>query len=398
MSLNGYEETALAEQEEEDEGEEDMTHETETTSTALETPQQGEDDDEHTATGADRNPSAAQEEDDSFTVDSPTQVTGVQSTPKLSATTSRQKDVVATSGGGRRGFKTSTTSAASLRSPSPRKYTGRNPLALSRSSQPGPSTPKSAQRMQSSPFEPDSAFKPPPSTTRRQQRPQNHNNDPLMHRGVLDKNYRVQATPHTQRRQRAHQANPPPTKTTPQTTTTKTQAWDDSPDSSPALAAPQLRSDLFSPAKPRTPGLSVLTPQRGRAPTTSTGRHLFSPADKTYAATTTSRQSHLFSSAAAFSDDEDDEDDAADAMSPPKTLQFHVPASRLVQTPAREASRRIVEDLLLTAGADETGDEGEEEGWEGMEGREGKGEGGLSPSVMARAAAVGLGEDDDDTF
>ena len=35
-------------------------------------------------------------------------------------------------------------------------------------------------------------------------------------------------------------------------------------------------------------------------------------------------------------------------------MQFHVPQSRLVQTPAREASKKIVEDLLLTAGADDT--------------------------------------------
>ena len=59
-------------------------------------------------------------------------------------------------------------------------------------------------------------------------------------------------------------------------------------------------------------------------------------------------------------------------MSPPKTIQFSLPQSRLLQTPgmyhrtqekirtdiyeAREASQRIVEDLLATAGAglDET--------------------------------------------
>jgi DASH complex subunit ASK1 len=44
-------------------------------------------------------------------------------------------------------------------------------------------------------------------------------------------------------------------------------------------------------------------------------------------------------------------------MSPPKTMQFYVPQSRLMQTPAREASKRIVEDLLLTAGADGTDDD-----------------------------------------
>ena len=122
------------------------------------------------------------------------------------------------------------------------------------------------------------------------------------------------------------------------------------------MAAPQLRSDLFSPVKgtggaPRTPGVSVLTPARKTgfaAPTTSTGRQLFSPQDKAYTATK-DRTTHIF-------EDSDDEDDEYGDMSPPRTMAFHVPQSRVMQTPAREASRRIVEDLLLTAGADATDD------------------------------------------
>ena len=148
------------------------------------------------------------------------------------------------------------------------------------------------------------------------------------------------------------------------------------------MAAPQLRSDLFSPAKgaggPRTPGISVLTPARktGRAaPTTSTGRTLFSPQDKAYS-TTKTRTSHI------FDDSDEDEDDLGD-MSPPKTMQFHVPQSRLMQTPAREASKKIVEDLLLTAGADNTDD------IEGIDDPSLADE--PSPSVVRRAY-------DDDTF
>lgn len=72
-------------------------------------------------------------------------------------------------------------------------------------------------------------------------------------------------------------------------------------------------------------------------------------------------------------------------MSPPKTMQFHVPQSRLLQTPAREASRKIVEDLLLTAGADATD---EIEGDEGFGGAEEP-----SPSVVRRGWEV-----EDDTF
>jgi len=37
-------------------------------------------------------------------------------------------------------------------------------------------------------------------------------------------------------------------------------------------------------------------------------------------------------------------------MSPPKTIQFAIQPSKLLQTPAREASKRIVDDLFLSAG------------------------------------------------
>ena len=74
--------------------------------------------------------------------------------------------------------------------------------------------------------------------------------------------------------------------------------------------------------------------------------------------------------------DDDGEGDMGVGMSPPKTMQFHVPQPRLLRTPAREASKRIVEDLLLTAGGNVTDDLEED-----------------SPSVVQRAR---LG--DEDTF
>ena len=76
------------------------------------------------------------------------------------------------------------------------------------------------------------------------------------------------------------------------------------------------------------------------------------------------------------SDDDDEGDMMGMGMSPPKTMQFHVPQPRLLRTPAREASKRIVEDLLLTAGGNVTDDLEED-----------------SPSVIQRAR---LG--DEDTF
>ena len=110
-------------------------------------------------------------------------------------------------------------------------------------------------------------------------------------------------------------------------------------------AAPQLHAEIFSsPAKPmpqRTPGVSVLTPAKAKG--TAVHKGIWD------------------------SDDEFDDDDDNAFGSPPKTMQFHVPQSRLLKTPgksdlfrhvrcwltfatAKEASKRIVEDLLLTAG------------------------------------------------
>ncbi|OAG00951.1 uncharacterized protein CC84DRAFT_1168155 [Paraphaeosphaeria sporulosa] len=156
---------------------------------------------------------------------------------------------------------------------------------------------------------------------------------PLMHH-VLDKTYRIQATPLiSPRKYKPTGAFTPATARrgapTPREKTSALPDWadDSSPPSSPA---PQLRADIFSPMKtPRTPGVSVQTPGKGKQAfsVTKTGGNVF---------------------------DSDSDDELDLDFSPPKTVQFHVPQSKLYQTPAREASRRIVEDLLLTAGGDIT--------------------------------------------
>jgi DASH complex subunit ASK1 len=353
VSLSGYEEAALDDQDATNTGLEETT-------TQLETPQS----ERHTYHGH-----QSEEEEDSYTIESPTQVTGVHSTPKLPPSNGKARSTQHKSSSGK-------PTSSAFRSPSPRKYTGRNPLATSQSST-GPSTPNpfasnTQDLFDSSPFQAESAARPA------------SNPDTVLHRNVLDKNYRIQATPHSQRKQPTSYSRP--TTTTPGTATrTQRQPWDDSPGSSPEISAPQLRSDLFSPAKtrpkepyryepqPLTPGISVLTPAKpnSHAATriTSTGRPLSSPPSAT------NRTSRLF---AADSSDEDD----SFVMSPPKTMQFHVPQSRLLQTPAREASRKIVEDLLMTAGADATDEiEGDGEHWEEP-----------SPSVVRK------GWDEDDTF
>jgi DASH complex subunit ASK1 len=131
--------------------------------------------------------------------------------------------------------------------------------------------------------------------------------DPVLHH-VLDKTYRIAATPLTARRQKPGAFTPGTSRRGEQTT----QNWDidSSPPSSPA---PQLRADIFSsPLKaPRTPGVSVQTPGKGKA-------------KQTYDATQTR---------GIFDSDSDDED-ALD-FSPPKTMQFHIPQSRLLQTPGK---------------------------------------------------------------
>lgn len=263
----------------------------------------------------------AQDQDETSVIDSPSNTTGVHSTPQIK------------------------TKGKQVASPSPTKAESPDHL----------STPlrDNLSLHSSSPFEPPSAYQ--PSTAQRQQNP-----DPLMHR-IMDRNFRIQATPHTARKQQ----RPAPSDTPATTQKSRTLFPDSSPMSSPEMAAPQLRSDFFSPAKiqatPRTPGISVQTP--GRHLTTSTGRALFTD--------TKDRTTRTL-----WESDSDDEF----SISPPKTMQFHVPQSRLMQTPAREASRIIVDDLLATAGADRT------------ESIEGDSVPEISPSLVRRKW------DDDDTF
>ncbi|KAK8011465.1 DASH complex subunit Ask1-domain-containing protein [Apiospora arundinis] len=192
------------------------------------------------------------------------------------------------------------------------------------------------------------------------------NKDPLLHR-LLDKNYRIQATPH-KGGGRSPNKGGAGAAGLPEEDRTRRALWQDSPQSSPEMAAPTLRTNLYSamsPLKgqrgrpaaakaggsghveaPRTPGVSVQTPAKKRdvfaeyrsgggasgKEKDNKGKGKYDPDEITW--------------------DSDDEDDGFfGGMSPPKTIQFALPPSKLMQTPAREASKRIVEDILLTAGA-----------------------------------------------
>ena len=199
-------------------------------------------------------------------------------------------------------------------------------------------------------------------TTEKRQR--QHNVDPLLHR-VLDQNYRVRATPHTARKNRwAATAKDP----TPQPTRTANPALDSSP-FSPAMEAPKLRAEIFGtpgdrkrkgrsappPPGPRTPGLSVQRP-RSKSGFTPGADDGLGTARKTLFTGPTSHVDEETGEQYEIDWDSDDDSAPFGGMSPPKTIQFNMPQSKLLQTPAREASKRIVDDLLLTAGGSDVTD------------------------------------------
>ncbi|KAJ9201647.1 hypothetical protein DTO164E3_3540 [Paecilomyces variotii] len=186
--------------------------------------------------------------------------------------------------------------------------------------------------------------------------------DPVLHR-VLDKTYRVQATPLG----KGYGNTRSKFAITPKTKPASKYNFDDSPISSPEPEAPQLHAEIFSsplkgetPAtnrKRRTSSIPHMTPKPGIS--------VLTPAKK-------------FTGKSAIFDSDDDLDNEDEfGYSPPKTMQFHIPQSRLMKTPAKEASRRIVEDLLATAGGDDISDTYDEQ----------------SPSVIGRAKAL-----EDETF
>jgi DASH complex subunit ASK1 len=178
-----------------------------------------------------------------------------------------------------------------------------------------------AEGQSSPPLPPRPTSIPRPSTIRQP-------TDPLLHR-VLDRNYRVQATPLKTHRRTAVRAEPV---ATPATANRKQPgSFDDSPlNSSPEIARPELNHEIFSSPERRrpVPGVSVLTPAKGHSRDPTQTLRVWD------------------------SDDEDLDEDVALGYSPPKTMQFHVPQNRLLKTPAKEASKRIVEDILTKAGLD----------------------------------------------
>lgn len=194
-----------------------------------------------------------------------------------------------------------------------------NPPSLDSSTLPPPTTPRTirvGQHLHHAADTPESSpFRGPPART------PGVKEDQILHR-VLDKTWRLQATP---------LGKPAPSRyrtvaTPKQPIFSNSNHDNSSPFSSPA--EPQLQTQIFTPKTLRTPG-----------------------AEKFATATGGGASRYMY-------DDDDSDDDflLPPGFSPPKTIQFSLPPSKLLATPAREASRRIVHDILQTAGAsvDET--------------------------------------------
>ncbi|KAK3054240.1 hypothetical protein LTS18_012008, partial [Coniosporium uncinatum] len=318
------------------------------------------------------------EEPDSTILSSPS-VAAAHSTPRIPPTTARSK--------AKARAKSQTEEASFAEYPSLYETLkrelqgggGKNPEK--NATKPAPMTPGKQGLPDLSMTPTSSPFAAPPSTAQRFGTAGKRNNDPLLHR-VLDKTYRIAATPHTARRQQAAAAaakagagKSTAAQATPLASTSRFQLPDSSP-FSPDVPAPELRADIFSSpmrqpqrqGQPRTPGVSVQTPGKKIQPR---GRPAMDRADEDTRAGAVDGQeteSRASSTQQEVWDEDSDEDDVeADlGFSPPKTMQFHVPQSRLLRTPAREASKRIVEDLLLTAGADITDDFDEDDVDEGL--------------------------------
>lgn len=161
--------------------------------------------------------------------------------------------------------------------------------------------------------------------------------DPVMHR-MADKTYRVQATPLG--KGAATAAGRSKFAITPKTKPPASR-YDDSPLSSPEPEAPQLNAEIFgdSPVKPTTPG----TGRRYQHAPPSTSHLRFTPQPGTSVLTPAKGGGGAGKRPVWDSDDDEfgagdgggDFDDDDLGASPPKTMQFHIPQSRLMKTPGR---------------------------------------------------------------
>lgn len=200
---------------------------------------------------------------------------------------------------------------------------------------------------------------PPPSTPRRQMAAgggdttmatttaggrtpatQNRHDDTgmLMHR-QLDRNWRIQATPLGKPAASRYRSAKKPA---PSNTAAKKLFGIDLDSSPLSPQEPQLHTTFFSPAA-----------AAARLKTPTTARHAAVRTPGTRGGGFGGYKYGDSGGGGGGADDSDDSDELlmSPGYSPPKTMQFSLPPSKLLATPAREASRRIVHDILQTAGA-----------------------------------------------
>ncbi|KAI5814207.1 DASH complex subunit Ask1-domain-containing protein [Pyronema omphalodes] len=178
----------------------------------------------------------------------------------------------------------------------------------------------------------------------------------LLHQ-TATKSWRIQATPGAapMSKYRASAASMIPSVTTPARPNPHNFTNDSSPLSSP-IQYPEFQTQVLNtpgpgPSHARTPARLLLTRDwgfTGGPPGTGTIK------SKTPAKNTAGTTGGTKYGGYDFGDSDDDDIFLPPGFSPPKTMQFSIPASKLIATPAREASRRIVKDILQTAGADDT--------------------------------------------
>ena len=170
-----------------------------------------------------------------------------------------------------------------------------------------------------------------------------------MHR-MADKTYRVQATPLGKGAAAAAGSGAGRSKfaITPKTNPPVSR-YDDSPLSSPEPEAPKLNAEIFgdSPLKPTTPGTAGSRRRYQHAPPSAGADRLrFTPQPGTSVLTPAKGGGGGGGGAGkrpVWDSDDDDDDDFGGGggdfddddlgASPPKTMQFHIPQSRLMKTP-----------------------------------------------------------------
>ena len=117
---------------------------------------------------------------------------------------------------------------------------------------------------------------------------------------------------------------------TPRTGRTDTRFQAEDLDSSPLVPAPELHAEIFdSPARAkRIPGVSVLTPAK---------KNLHMEESKGEGENVIGKGMPKKGIWDSDSDDEDEDGGLPEGMSPPKTMQFHIPQSKLLKTPGKSS-------------------------------------------------------------